>query len=100
MPFTGLECREGDAVTAALLDKLNHQESALRCHAERAFMRSLEGGCSVPLGTHTEVNLQPGGTLKMMGAVYVMIPSACTAAVHRWWPDLDCVCLRRCVLGY
>jgi len=66
----GLECREGDDVTAGLLDKLNHQGSALRCHAERAFMRSLEGGCSVPLGTWTEVDLQAGGKLKIMGAVY------------------------------
>lgn len=66
----GLECREGDDVTAGLLDKLNHQGSAIRCHAERAFMRSLEGGCSVPLGTWTEVDLQAGGKLKIMGAVY------------------------------
>ena len=48
-----------------MLDALNHTESAIRCHAERAFMRLLEGGCSVPLGVWTVLE---AGQLKMLGS--------------------------------
>lgn len=49
----GVEIRAGDAETAALCEALNHRETEWKCRAERALLRVLEGGCSVPVGTHT-----------------------------------------------
>ncbi|OBT69151.1 hypothetical protein VE03_01958 [Pseudogymnoascus sp. 23342-1-I1] len=50
----GLEIRKGDAETRDLLGRLGDEKSSLACLAERALMRSLEGGCSVPIGVETE----------------------------------------------
>ncbi|BDD59951.1 porphobilinogen deaminase [Monascus purpureus] len=50
----GLEIRKGDAKMRALLDQLADHESTLACLAERSLMRTLEGGCSVPIGVETE----------------------------------------------
>jgi hydroxymethylbilane synthase len=49
----GIECRQGDADVLAQIKVLEHQPSARRCLAERAFLRELEGGCQVPIGVHT-----------------------------------------------
>jgi len=49
----GVECREGDAETAKLLSTLHHRETVLRSVAERSFLRTLEGGCSVPVGVYS-----------------------------------------------
>jgi hydroxymethylbilane synthase len=56
----GIECRAGDARVLELLACLEHYPTRLRCSAERAFMRKLEGGCSVPLGVCT--HLGQGGS--------------------------------------
>lgn len=50
----GLEIRKGDAKTLELLNQLADEKSTLACLAERALMRTLEGGCSVPIGVETE----------------------------------------------
>lgn len=62
-----IECRSDDAATIAVVRSLEHTPTALRCVAERAFMRRLEGGCSVPLGVHTVLE---GDTLTMVGGVF------------------------------
>lgn len=49
----GIECRADDAEVLALLKALEHQPTAYRCLAERAFLRELEGGCQVPIGVNT-----------------------------------------------
>ncbi|KAJ3010722.1 hypothetical protein HKX48_007226 [Thoreauomyces humboldtii] len=64
----GIECRGADASTLDLLRPLDHRETRLRCTAERAFMRYLEGGCSVPLGVSSEVDAA-AGTLRLEGNV-------------------------------
>lgn len=46
----GIECRESDVDTRRLLDFLNHHPTRTMCSAERSLMRTLEGGCSVPIG--------------------------------------------------
>ncbi|OAJ44277.1 hypothetical protein BDV3_002492 [Batrachochytrium dendrobatidis] len=51
----GIECRENDTCVRSLLAPLNHTPTRIRCTAERSFMRSLEGGCSVPLGVSTSI---------------------------------------------
>jgi hydroxymethylbilane synthase len=47
----GLEAREGDEDTLALLSVLNHDDTADRVIAERALNRRLEGGCQVPIAS-------------------------------------------------
>jgi|EP01047_Picozoa_sp_COSAG01_P010438 hydroxymethylbilane synthase len=46
----GLEIREGDAHTEALVACLHHPVAASECEAERSFLRTLSGGCRVPVG--------------------------------------------------
>lgn len=51
----GIECREGDAEILDLLKVLSHSATTVRCLAERAFLRELEGGCQVPIGVNTSL---------------------------------------------
>lgn len=47
-----IECRRDDAVTRDLLGAFHHEETAIRTTAERAFLRTMEGSCQVPLGAY------------------------------------------------
>ena len=62
----GIECREGDAEILEILKVLEHQPTAQRCYAERAFLRELEGGCQVPIGVNTLIE---GDRLTLTGMV-------------------------------
>ncbi|MGB3494828.1 MAG: hydroxymethylbilane synthase [Elainellaceae cyanobacterium] len=62
----GIECRAEDPEVLTLLKTLEHQETAYRCYAERAFLRELEGGCQVPIGVNTELD---GDRLTLKGLV-------------------------------
>ncbi len=62
----GIECREGDTEILDILKVLQHQPTAYRCYAERAFLRELEGGCQVPIGVNTKIE---GDTLTLTGIV-------------------------------
>ncbi|KAJ3195421.1 hypothetical protein HK101_000263 [Irineochytrium annulatum] len=69
-----VEVREDDAITNSIVGVLDHWETRVRCSAERAFMRALEGGCSVPLGVWTEFaaggdGSKKGRTLVLRGCV-------------------------------
>eukprot|EP00123_Amoebidium_parasiticum_P000941 comp11891_c0_seq1/m.6535 comp11891_c0_seq1/g.6535 ORF comp11891_c0_seq1/g.6535 comp11891_c0_seq1/m.6535 type:complete len:340 (-) comp11891_c0_seq1:211-1230(-) len=44
-----VEIRDNDPITAELVSAVNDRTTELRCLAERALMRTLEGGCSAPL---------------------------------------------------
>jgi len=46
----GIECREGDASTLALLAALHDSDTADCVHAERDLLKRLGGGCAAPLG--------------------------------------------------
>ncbi|EKD19873.1 uncharacterized protein L3040_002444 [Drepanopeziza brunnea f. sp. 'multigermtubi'] len=48
-----IEVREGDEKTMEVLKCLSNQDSTLAGIAERSLMRTLEGGCSVPIGVET-----------------------------------------------
>ncbi|TVY53242.1 Porphobilinogen deaminase [Lachnellula cervina] len=48
-----IEVREGDYKTIEILSSLVHKESTLAGLAERSLLRTLEGGCSVPIGVET-----------------------------------------------
>lgn len=62
----GIECRADDSEILTLLKALEHQPTAYRCYAERAFLRELEGGCQVPIGVNTVLE---GDTLTLTGIV-------------------------------
>ncbi|KAF2851516.1 porphobilinogen deaminase [Plenodomus tracheiphilus IPT5] len=49
----GVEIRKGDESTKALLSKIRCERTTRACSAERALLRALEGGCSVPIGVET-----------------------------------------------
>lgn len=61
-----IECREGDGAVTALIEGLNHIDTADRVRAERAFNRRLEGGCQVPLAAHAVLE---GAELQIHGLV-------------------------------
>lgn len=48
--IVGVGCRAADADIVALLQKINNPVSAIQSRAERQFLRTLEGGCSAPIG--------------------------------------------------
>ncbi len=62
----GIECREGDDGVNALIAELNHPETSVCVRAERAFLRTLEGGCQVPIAAHASL---AGGRIVMHGLV-------------------------------
>lgn len=62
----GIECREGDTEILEIIKELEHLPTAQRCHAERSFLRELEGGCQVPIGVNTSIN---GDELTLTGMV-------------------------------
>lgn len=51
----GVECRQGDAETEALIAVLNDGETTYRVAAERAMNKYLNGGCQVPIGSYAEL---------------------------------------------
>ena len=62
----GIECRDGDAAVLEQIKVLEHRPTSLRCLAERAFLRTLEGGCQVPIGVNTRFD---GDELVLTGMV-------------------------------
>jgi hydroxymethylbilane synthase len=51
----GIETRGDDEATIAAVSKLDHKFTRLACTAERAFLRSLGGGCQLPIAAHAGV---------------------------------------------
>jgi hydroxymethylbilane synthase len=47
-----VEMRAGDPRIPAMRKLLNDPQTELAVHAERAFLRTLRGGCQVPVGAH------------------------------------------------
>ncbi|MDX1341312.1 MAG: hydroxymethylbilane synthase [Reinekea sp.] len=54
----GIETRAGDAHVQALLQPLQHNDTALRVIAERAMNRALNGGCQVPIAGYATLDNQ------------------------------------------
>ena len=48
----GIEVRKNDNACKKLLDFLNDKETSVRVAAERAFLKTLEGGCQAPIACH------------------------------------------------
>ncbi|KAG9351452.1 hypothetical protein JZ751_022702 [Albula glossodonta] len=62
-----VEVRARDQDILEMVSVLHDLDTVLRCIAERAFLRHLEGGCSVPVAVHTDVK---DFKLYLTGAVY------------------------------
>jgi hydroxymethylbilane synthase len=51
----GIQCRESDSTTQALLQSLNHAETAILTKAERGVAKLLQGSCQVPLAVFAQL---------------------------------------------
>jgi hydroxymethylbilane synthase len=51
----GIETRADDAKTRALLEPINHRDTATALHCERAFLAALDGSCRTPIAGHAIV---------------------------------------------
>lgn len=51
----GIEIREGDDETAALIQLLNDPFTNIAVTSERALLRTLQGGCQIPVGAIGEI---------------------------------------------
>lgn len=63
----GIESRSNDPRVQASLELIDHTETHLAVAAERSLLRTLEGGCSAPLGVETSwIKGDNGKTLLQM----------------------------------
>ena len=60
-----IEILEGDNETAQLLQCLHHTQTALKIVAERAFMKTLDGGCSSPIAVFCDLQEDKESVLYM-----------------------------------
>ena len=51
-----LQCRDSDKYIISILDKINHQKTSLRAHAERNVLKVLEGDCETAVGAHAVID--------------------------------------------
>jgi hydroxymethylbilane synthase len=51
----GLEIRKGDRATEGIIRFLNHAGTRTTVRAERAFLKTLGGGCQVPIAGHARL---------------------------------------------
>ena len=58
---------EKDGFCREALAKLNHQETEICTHIEREFLKTLEGGCSAPIGALAKPN---GSSIDFEGVLY------------------------------
>lgn len=64
--IVGIACREDDAEMIAACQSINHQPSFTVGTVERMFMRTLMGGCSVPISGLAVID---GDSLKIKGSI-------------------------------
>ncbi|MEJ5305905.1 MAG: hydroxymethylbilane synthase [Ignavibacteria bacterium] len=50
-----VECRKDDLEILRLLSRINHQKTEIETRAERSFLRTLEGGCQVPIACFAKI---------------------------------------------
>lgn len=62
----GIECRQDDTRTQALLAALHHEPTALRLAAERALNAGLGGACQLPIAGHARLD---GEVVQLTGLV-------------------------------
>ena len=70
----GIEIREDDEKTAALLAPVNHEETQICVNAERAFLHVLDGSCRTPIGGLAQIS---GDHLSFRGMILAPDGSVC-----------------------
>lgn len=70
----GVEARAADGEVLAMLKKLDHGPTRVRVEAERAFLKTLRGGCRVPVGVDTKLS---GGRLSIRARVFSVKGGGC-----------------------
>ncbi|KAI9376349.1 porphobilinogen deaminase, dipyromethane cofactor binding domain-containing protein [Aspergillus egyptiacus] len=79
----GIEIRKDDKVMEEMLSTVGHDKTTFSCLAERSLLRTLEGGCSAPLGVETEWIEGTDGTSKLrMRSVVVSVDGSESAEVE------------------
>jgi hydroxymethylbilane synthase len=63
----GIECRTHDPLAQELCARLNHAETMHAVTAERAFLRTMGGGCQSPVAAHAVIS---GGLLVLKGVSF------------------------------
>lgn len=77
--IVGLTCREGDDATLDRLAALDDKGAWPMAIAERAFLRSVQGGCNAPVGAHAE---HLAGKLRLRARVLAMDGTDAVSAVR------------------
>ncbi|KIW33306.1 porphobilinogen deaminase [Cladophialophora immunda] len=68
----GIENRLSDDRVQGMLNLIDHQQTHLATASERSLLRTLEGGCSAPLGVETAwIKKEDGGSLLQLKAIVV-----------------------------
>jgi len=62
----GIETRENDSDTNELIAFLHHEETGRTVAAERSFLRTLEGGCQIPVAAFGSIG---NGRLSLRGMI-------------------------------
>lgn len=77
----GIEIRKDDTLLHEMLDKIGDWNTTYAVLAERSLLRTLEGGCSAPLGVETEwVKGAEGKKLRMRSVVVSVDGQKCAGA--------------------
>ncbi|XP_023238631.1 porphobilinogen deaminase-like [Centruroides sculpturatus] len=76
-----VECRKDDINTLRMASVLTDRDTALQCIAERSLMKSLGGGCSVPIAVYSQLencklNLK-GGVFSLNGSDSLICEEGC-----------------------
>ncbi|EKD77713.1 MAG: hypothetical protein ACD_42C00217G0002 [uncultured bacterium] len=65
----GVECREADEEIQLMLQKINHEATALCVQAERSVNRVLQGDCHSPIGAHAYLQQNQLHLHAMVGSI-------------------------------
>lgn len=72
--IVGVVCRSEDEEICKILNQINHQPTFIEGIIEREFMRTLLGGCSVPVSALAKTD---GETITFKGAIHAIDGSRC-----------------------
>ncbi|KAJ5832372.1 hypothetical protein N7474_000683 [Penicillium riverlandense] len=79
----GIEIRKDDHALREILAKIEDRDTTLACLAERSLLRTLEGGCSAPLGVETEWEQSSEGPRRLrMRAIVVSVDGKESAEIE------------------
>lgn len=81
--------RKDDAEITEMISKLNHRETAICTEIEREFLKTLEGGCTAPIGAFAEFGV--GNKIRFQGRLCSLDGKDCitTDDIFHWNPDTN-----------